>query len=170
MTPDAEEVRNAYRLRRQMYQPKWNPSSRWETCWERTATLIALEQLDLSDYMDAQFKLKAPFPMPNQLYSSEALARYKAYRVDNPDPVDDVYRWLEIEMDFFETRLGMGFSIFEVFVIKHSPLSPLFCYCVAVIYGEKELAKMFEERAQAQAASSDVTAKVYRALLPEGAL
>lgn len=168
MTPEAEAVRNAYRLRRQMHQPTWNGGDkRWQTCWQKTADFIELHELDLDQYLDAQFELKAPFPMPNQMYSSAALTRSEAYQNQQSDPMEEISRRLDVEMSFLQTRLDIGFSLDEILGFPASPLTPLFCYCVALNFGRGDLAKYFVEGAKKQLARSPKAREVYLALLPE---
>ena len=165
MTPEAEAVRNAYRLRRQMHQPKWGGSNkRWLGCWQKAADLIAANEYDLEQYMEAQFELKAPFPMPNQLYNSAAVKRYETYNKDQSDPLDEVVRRLEVEMDFLETRMDAGFSLDEVLAFPGSPLTPLFCYCIAGTFKRPDLEAVFEDAAVRQLARTPLAAKVYESL------
>ena len=168
MTPEAEAARDAYRLRRQMHQPKWNGGDpRWKVCWQKTADFVARHELDMDQYMDAQFELKAPFPMPNQLYSEQALTRHEAYSERSGDPLEALGRRLDVEMGFLETRKKIGLSIEDILTFPASPLTPLFCYCVALNFGLSELAEQFEEGAKRQLARSPQTREMYRALLPE---
>jgi hypothetical protein len=169
VTPEAEAVRNAYRVRRQMQQPKWQGNNdRWQVCWQKAADFIANNELDLEVYVEAQFVYKAPFPMPNQLYSSEALKRYEMYRERVQDPEIEVIRRLELELGFLETRLEMGFSLEEILGFPEAPLTPLFCYCAAVIFERGDLAQLFEDVAKQQLARTPAARAIYFSLLSEG--
>lgn len=149
-----------------MHQPKWNGSSpRWKTCWQKTAELIEREGYDLASYMDAQFELKAPFPMPNQLYNSPAIKRYETYRKRQIDPAEEAIRRLEIELDFLQTRLDTHFSLEEILAFPGSPLTPLFCYCVAVANRRNDLAEHFVEAAKQQLVRTPVARGIYLSLL-----
>ena len=169
MTPEAEAVRKAYRLRRHIHQPKWNGSNtRWQVCWEKTANLVREHGFDLDRYIEAQFELKAPFPMPNQLYNQEALNRYELYNKQRIDPTEEILRRLSVELNFLETRLDVGFSLDEILALPKAPLTPLFCYCVAVKFRRSDLAQIFEEPANQHLAHVPAAKSVYRSLLSEG--
>lgn len=168
MLIEASQVRDAYKVRRQMHQPNWRPDNkRWKPCWRKTAELLNREEIDLNRWMDAQFDLKAPFPMPNQLYSENARRRYETHQKRQVDPVDSVLTGLRVELRFLETRLSVGFELEEIMAMRGTPLTPLFCYCVAMQFGRGDLAKLFEESARKQLAATPAAGPIYRGLLPE---
>lgn len=167
MSQEGEAVLAAYRLRRQMIQPSWGGNERWKICWEKTAELLQQHGIDLDAYLDAQFSLKYPFPMPNHLCTAEAMQRYRLHLKNAVDPQEDIMTRVEVEMRFLETRKNLGFELEEILFFPSSPLSPLFCYCVAMAFKRYDLVGEFEEDAKMQLVRQPEAKSIYLKLLED---
>jgi hypothetical protein len=168
MIPSIKRVYEAYALRRRMLHPNWSGDNpRWSPCWRKLAELIDTEEYDLDLYLDAQFEMKSPYPQPNHLYSEAARERYHNYKKTAPEPGEVVIRRIEVELYFLETRLGLGFSLDEIFMMPATPLTPLFCYIVAQLYGREDLVSMFKRSADKYAASHPKARDMYESLIGE---
>lgn len=166
MIPSSKRVCDAYTVRRRMLHPKWSSTNdRWKSCWRKVAELVDSCGYDLEMYMDAQFEMKSPFPQPSQLYSAEAIKRYEAYSKSRVPPGDVAVRRLEMELGFLESRSGLGFSLEEIFSLVASPLSPLFKYTVALLYGRQDIADNYREEAEGYASYRPESVELYNALL-----
>lgn len=166
MTLTAADVKKAYTARRRKLSPKWQPAERWDTCWEKTAAFLEGNKIDLGTFIEAQFRLKKPFPMPTQLYNTQAMERFMSYQPGTETL--EAERRLEVEMGYLETRLALGYPLDWVLGASQDRMSPLFRYCVSVYMGRQDLADDWRELAEDQLRRSPALRDIYASILPEG--
>lgn len=127
---------------------------RFENCWGKLAALIEQYNFPPVAYISAQFAKGGRPPYPSQLYSGQAIERYRLLAADHREHVADRLKSETRVFSVEVTALQMSFPTLplrnhwcRVLSDTNLQLSPLFRYCVGESVGCHEACAEFGQLA-----------------------
>jgi hypothetical protein len=146
-TAARERAKAVYTFQRRLLHPDYVASKKHDSTFEKVALWVMQQRTDLTRYVAAQFKYHRPFPLPNMLLGARAQARWERYKREEMHPEPNR---LEVELDFMETRMRIGFTPEELLEGEEFPLTPAFRYLMADQLGISSMARLWREEARLQ--------------------
>ena len=139
----AKQVRDLYIRHRRRIHPNYKPHPRWKGMWVKIAALLLKHGIPPAEYINIQFTVTPPFPMPNHLAGAQALKMYKEHAGDSYAHME---RRFIYEVGHFMAHLRVQ-TPQRILNTDPSTLSVTFRYCMAYRFNMKELCEELHDQA-----------------------